>query len=69
MLDDIDTCFTQQIDSMYPVDEFGCRPTDEPPEITQVKLYGVEDGVWDNVIDLFGQSLITILMILTLGLK
>ena len=37
---------------MYPVDEFGCRPIDEPPEITQVKLYGVEDGVWDNVIEL-----------------
>lgn len=52
VLDDIDTCFTQQIDSIYPVDEFGCRPIDDPPEITQVKLYGVENGVWDNVIEL-----------------
>ena len=35
---------------MYPVDEFGCSQ-DEPPEIIQVKLYGVEI-VWDDVIEL-----------------
>lgn len=52
VLDNFDTCFTAQIDIMYPVDEFGCRPIDAAPEITEVKLYGVENGVWDNLIEL-----------------
>ena len=46
----LDRCDTLIISSSYPVDYEGCRPKDNPPEIRQVIVTGVDNSVWGGEI-------------------
>ena len=48
--DNVDLCETLVIDSNYPVDVFGCRAIDHGPEINQLSISGIEEGLWDDVL-------------------
>ena len=49
---DLDLCVTNNPSPLFPVGQDGCRPNDNPPEIRAVYISGIEDGVWESVLNI-----------------
>ena len=49
--DDVDFCVTEIIDVNYPVNGVGCRPIDSPIALIEGEIIGLNEGVWDSIIE------------------
>ena len=49
--DDVDFCETEIIDVNYPVNGVGCRPIDSPIALIEGGIIGLNEGVWDSIIE------------------
>ena len=49
--DDVDICQTIDPSPFFPVGSDGCRPVDNPPEINLVSISGIENGVWEGILE------------------
>ena len=49
--DDVDFCVTEIIDVNYPVNGVGCRPIDSPIVLIEGEIIGLNEGIWDSIIE------------------
>lgn len=49
--DDVDFCVTEIIDVNYPVNGIGCRPVDSPISLIEGEIIGLNEGIWDSIIE------------------
>ena len=50
--DNLDLCFTINPNPLFPVSSDGCRPVDRHPEINSVSISGIENGIWEDILQI-----------------